>query len=79
MAMGYVNTWMGDRFSALLMSLMALQLTLVDQNPFQPSGACIRQVLTAECREFYGEVAIIKIVFTKKNISTQSINRIILS
>ena len=32
--MGYVNTGMGDRLSALLVSLMALQLTLVDQNPF---------------------------------------------
>ena len=34
--MGYVSTWMGDRFSALLVSLMALQLMLVDQNPFRP-------------------------------------------
>ena len=34
--MGYVRTGMGDRFSVLLMSLMALQLMLVDRNPFQP-------------------------------------------
>ena len=34
--MGEVNTLMGDRFSALLVSLMALQLTLVDRNPFRP-------------------------------------------
>ena len=30
-ATGYVSTWMGDRLSALLVSLM-----LVDQNPFWP-------------------------------------------
>ena len=30
------STWMGDRFSALLVSLMALRLTLVDRNPFWP-------------------------------------------
>ena len=29
MAMGYINTGMGDRFSALLVSLMALRLALV--------------------------------------------------
>ena len=34
--MGYISTWMGDRTSELLMSLMTLQLALVDQNPFQP-------------------------------------------
>ena len=34
--MGYVSTGMGDRCSALLMSLMALRLALVDRNPFQP-------------------------------------------
>ena len=34
--MGYISTGMGDRFSTLLMSLMALQLVLVDQNPFWP-------------------------------------------
>ena len=32
--MGYVSTGMGDRFGALLVSLMALRLTLIDQNPF---------------------------------------------
>ena len=35
-AMGYVCTGMGDRLSALLVSLMALWLTPEDQNPFQP-------------------------------------------
>ena len=34
--MAYVSTGMGDHFSALPMSLMALQLTLVKQNNFQP-------------------------------------------
>ena len=34
--MGYVNTGLGDLFSALLLSLKALWLALVDQNPFQP-------------------------------------------
>ena len=29
--MGYVSTWIGDCFSALLLSLMALQLALVHQ------------------------------------------------
>ena len=32
----YISSRMGDRFSALLYSLMALRLMLVDQNPFQP-------------------------------------------
>ena len=31
---------MGDQFSALLVSLMALRLALVDQNPFLP--CCLR-------------------------------------
>ena len=31
-----MGTGMGDRLSALLMSLMALQLVLVDRNPFRP-------------------------------------------
>ena len=34
--MGYVSTWMGDHLSALLESLMVLQLALVDQNPLWP-------------------------------------------
>ena len=34
--MSYVSTRMGDYFSALLVSLMALQLALMDQNPFRP-------------------------------------------
>ena len=43
--MGYVSTGMGDRFSALLVSLMSLQLVLVDQNPFQP---CFQYTLLPE-------------------------------
>ena len=35
-AMGYISAGMGDHFSALLVSLMALQFMLVDQNPFRP-------------------------------------------
>ena len=34
--MGYVSTGKGDHFKALLVSLMALQLALVEQNPFWP-------------------------------------------
>ena len=34
--MGYVSTWIGDHFSALLLSLMTLQLMLVDRKPFHP-------------------------------------------
>ena len=34
--MGYVGTGMGDRFGERLVSLMALRLALVDQNPFRP-------------------------------------------
>ena len=34
--MGYLSTGMADRFGALLVSLMALWLALVDQNPFLP-------------------------------------------
>ena len=34
--MVYISTGMVDRFSALLMSLIALRLMLVHQNPFQP-------------------------------------------
>ena len=30
------RTGMGDRFSALLISLMALPLTLADRNPYRP-------------------------------------------
>ena len=33
---GCISTCMGDRFSALVVSLMALQLVLADQNPFRP-------------------------------------------
>ena len=33
-AMGYVRTGMCDRFHTLIVSLMALRLALVDQNPF---------------------------------------------
>ena len=31
---GYISTGMGDHLSDLLMSLMALQLALVERNPF---------------------------------------------
>ena len=34
--MGYISTGTGDRFSVLLVSLMAVLLALVDKNPFQP-------------------------------------------
>ena len=40
LAMGYVGTGMGDHFSALLVSLMALRLRLVDRNPFRPGFNC---------------------------------------
>ena len=33
--MGYISTGTGDRFCALIMFLMALELMLVDQKPFQ--------------------------------------------
>ena len=35
-AMGYVSTGMGDCFSALVVSLMALRHVLVDRKPFRP-------------------------------------------
>ena len=35
-SMGYISTGMGDRFGALLVSLMALRRALVDRNPFLP-------------------------------------------
>ena len=34
--MAYISTGMGNRFCALLVSLMALWLTLVEINPFWP-------------------------------------------
>ena len=34
MAMGYVSIGMGDHFTALLLSLMALRLKPVERNPF---------------------------------------------
>ena len=34
--MGYVSTGLGGCFGALPMSLMALWLELLDQNPFRP-------------------------------------------
>ena len=52
--MGYVSTGMGDRFSALLLSPMALQLTLVDRNPFQP---CINRELQLQ---IYNWIAIME-------------------
>ena len=44
MATGYISTGMGDCFGALLVSLMALQLMLVDRNPYQP---CCYQTIIA--------------------------------
>ena len=35
-AMGYLSTGMGDRFGAVLVSLVTLRLMLVDRNPFRP-------------------------------------------
>ena len=43
--MGYISTWMGDSLSALLMSLMALQLAPIDQNPFQSCFTMLLRVL----------------------------------
>ena len=34
--MGYISTWVGDRFNALLVSLMVLQRVLEDRNPLRP-------------------------------------------
>ena len=34
--MGFITAGMGDHLSALLVSLMPLQLALVDRNPVQP-------------------------------------------
>ena len=36
MPLGYISTGMVDRFSALLMCLMAWRLMPVDRNPFHP-------------------------------------------
>ena len=41
--MGYVSTWIGDHLSALLVSLMALRLALVDRNPFTPCFPVMHQ------------------------------------
>ena len=43
--MGYISTGMGDCFGALVVSLMALWLALVDQNPFRPCLFGERKVL----------------------------------
>ena len=47
---------MGDRFSALLMSLMALRLALVDQNPFWPC-LCMSFGKFSYCIYLSGEVS----------------------
>ena len=53
--MGYVSTGMGDRLSELPVSLMALRLTLVDQNPFQPCLLVVfYQVLPSNLTITYG-------------------------
>ena len=43
--MGYISTGMGDHFSPLRLSLMALRLALVDQNPFSPVNHKIHLLL----------------------------------
>ena len=65
--MVYVSTGMGDRFGAVLVSLMALRLTLVDRNPFQPyylSHIVIAFQLNYGCM---GLKYCIKISFCSKN------------
>ena len=42
--MDYISTGMDDHSSALLLSLMALQLTLIDRNPFRPCYICIHRI-----------------------------------
>ena len=44
--MGYVSTGMGDHLSALLMSLIALRLALVDRNPFWPCFSYTTHIFT---------------------------------
>ena len=44
LAMGYVSTGMGEHFSTLLLSLMALQLALLDRNSFRPCSVLIPRV-----------------------------------
>ena len=39
-AVGYMSTWMGNYLSALLLFLMVLQLTLVEQKTFWPCLSC---------------------------------------
>ena len=54
--MGYISTEMGDCFSALLVSLMALWLALVDRNLFRPcflNGHSFLQVEGTDHQEAY--------------------------
>ena len=44
--MGYISTAMGHRFSALLMSLMALQVVLVDRNTKALFSSKATEILT---------------------------------
>ena len=49
--MGYISTGMGDRFSGLLVSLMALRLTLVDRKPFWPCFFVCHTCLIMEVKQ----------------------------
>ena len=60
--MGYISTGMDDHFGDLLVLLMALWLTVRDQNPFQPCfthhwyADDILIYLTTESRIFYSSI-----------------------
>ena len=58
--MGYVTTWMGDRFIALLMSLMALRLTLGDRKPLSAEFFFISEVTSIrfETQQFFFQVCL---------------------
>ena len=55
--MCYTSTGMGDCFSAVLVSLMALPLILVDQNPFQPCY-CMTPVLNRPDSNIFSQVLV---------------------
>ena len=54
--MGHISTGTGDPFSALLISLMALRLTLVDQNPFR---SCYQKIFEGMCKYSFGMIYVI--------------------
>ena len=68
--MGYFSTWMGDSFSALLVSLMALWLALVDRNPFEPCylldlvkiSIYTNSYSHLHCQDIYTVVILIRVV-----------------